>query len=230
MSHNLADLLDQLDSAATGKDRQEMVRLIRETADEESCSFQFKVKQIQPTYVDVENKKYRGGMTVFGELVDERPEYEMEYLHDQNGQQIELLLPRWCNREVSRWKEGEPIGCSGNLQDWDATDDRYQLLVTEVPFYSLAGKLLIWSLALVFVWWWFWPLWANYKVVYLAIPVGLVVWAIAAWQGNEGLAENAFLMLVILGPFGLFLRCYGYYVKRVLEIETGDEAEVEEES
>ena len=36
MSHNLADLLDQLDSARTGKDRQEMVRLIRETAGEES--------------------------------------------------------------------------------------------------------------------------------------------------------------------------------------------------
>ena len=229
MSHNLADLLDQLDSARTGKDRQEMVRLIRETAGEESCSFEFKVKEIQPTYGDVENKKYRGGMTVLGELVDERPEYEMEYLHDQNGQQIELLLPKWCNREVSRWKEGEPFGCSGNLQDWDATDDRYQLLVTEVPFYSLAGKLLIWSLALVFVWWWFWPLWAIYKVVYLAIPVGLVVWAVAAFQGHEALARDVFMLLVILGPLGLFLRFYAYYVNQVWN-EKGAEDQAEEES
>jgi len=232
--HDLADLLDQLDSAATGKDRQEMVRLIRETADEESCSFQFKVKQIQPTYVDVQDKKYRGGTTVIGELVDFRPEYVseegVEYLHDQSGQQLELLLPRWCNKGVSRWKKGEEIGCQGHLQGWDASDDRYQLIVTGVPFYSLPVKLLIWTLSLLLFWWWWWPVWAIYKVVYVAIPVGLVVWAIAAWQGNEGLAENAFLMLVILGPFGLFLRCYGYYVKRVLEIETGDEAEVEEES
>ena len=115
MIHDLADLLDQLDSARTGKDRQEMIRLIRKVSGEESCAFEFKVKEIQPTYGDVENKKYRGGMTVLGELVDERPEYEMEYLHDQGGQQIELLLPKWCNREVSRWKKGEHFGCQGYL-------------------------------------------------------------------------------------------------------------------
>ena len=64
----------------------------------------------------------------------------------------------------------------------------------------------------------------------MAIPLGLAVWAIAAWQGNEGLAKDVFMMLVTLGPLGLFLRFYAYYVKRVVEIETGDEAEAEEES
>ena len=64
----------------------------------------------------------------------------------------------------------------------------------------------------------------------MAIPLGLAVWAIAAWQGNEGLAKDVFMMLVILGPLGLFLRFYAYYVSRVFEIETGDEAEAEEES
>ena len=47
MIHDLADLLDQLDSAATGKDRQEMVRLIQEMSGEESCTFEFKIKEIQ---------------------------------------------------------------------------------------------------------------------------------------------------------------------------------------
>ena len=234
MIHDLADLLDQLDSAATGKDRQEMVRLIQEMSGEESCTFEFKIKEIQPTYDDVQDKKYHGGMTVMAELVDFRPGYEpeceVEYLHDQSGQQLELLLPRWCNRGVGAWKKGDQIGCQGHLQGWDANDNCYQLLVTGVPFYSRLGKLLIWTLALLFFWWWWWPVWALYKVVYVAIPVGLVVWAIAAWQGHEGLAENAFWMLVCLGPLGLFLRCYGYFVKRVLEIETGDEDETEEES
>ena len=55
-----------------------MIRLIPETAGEESCTFEFKVKQIQLTYSDDQDKKYRGGTTVIGELVDERPECEME--------------------------------------------------------------------------------------------------------------------------------------------------------
>ena len=227
MVHDLADLLDQLDSAATGEDRQEMIRLIRETAGEESCTFEFKVKQIQPTYSDDQDKKYRGGTMVIGELVDERPEYEMEYLHDQSGQQLELVLPKWCNRGVSRWKKGEHIVCQGHLHGWDATDDRYQLLVTGVPFYSFAGKLLIWTLALIFVWWWWYPLWLIHKVVYVVIPLGLAVWAIAAWQGNEGLAEDALIMLVVVAPLGLMLRFYVWAINLRLK---ADEAQAEEES
>jgi hypothetical protein len=230
MIHDLADLLDLLESRRTGKDQKELLGLIREAAGEESCWFEFKVKQIQPTYSDVQEKKYRGGTTVIGELVDDRSEYTEEYVHDQSGQQIELLLPKWCNREVSRWKKGELFGCSGHLHGWDASDDRYQLLVTKVPFYSLGGKLLIWTLALLFFWWWWWPVWAIYKVVYVAIPVGLVVWAIAAFQGHEELARDVFMLLVILGPFGLFLRFYAYYVNRVLGNETGVEDQAEEES
>ena len=115
MIHALADLLDLLESRRTGKDQKELLHLIREAAGEESCMFEFKVKQIQPTYSDVQEKKYRGGTTVIGELVDDRSEYSEEYVHDQSGQQIELLLPKWCNREVSRWKKGEHFGCQGYL-------------------------------------------------------------------------------------------------------------------
>ena len=149
MSHDLADLLDQLDSARTGKDRQEMIRLM---SDEDSCYFTFKVKEIQPTYSDAGDETFRGGTTVIGELIDERIEYEMEYLHDQNGQQVELLLPKRWNRRVSRWKEGELLCYSGNLHDWDATDDRYQLLATKIPGFSLVGKLVVWTLALLLFW------------------------------------------------------------------------------
>ena len=64
----------------------------------------------------------------------------------------------------------------------------------------------------------------------MAIPVGLVVWAIAAFQGHEELAKDVFMLLVILGPFGLFLRCYAYYINRVFGNETGVEDQAEEES
>ena len=84
-------------------------------------------------------------------------------------------------------------------------------------------------MALLFFWWWWWPVWAIYKVVYVAIPVGLVVWAIAAFQGHEELARDVFMLLVILGPFGLFLRFYAFYVNRVWN-ETGVEDQAEEES
>jgi hypothetical protein len=231
MVHDLADLLDQLDSAATGKDRQEMFRLIREASGEDTCCVMFKVKEIQPTYSDAGDEMFRGGTTVIGELVDERPEYEMEYLHDQSGQKIELLLPKRWNRRVSRWKEGEPIYCSGRLHGWDATDDRYQLLGTKIPGLSLAGKLLVWTLALVFFWWWWYPLWLIHKVVYVAIPLGLAVWAIAAWQGNEGLAEDALIMLVVVAPLGLMLRFYVWAINlRLKADEAAEEAQAEEES
>jgi hypothetical protein len=232
MIYDLADLLDQLDSARTGADRQEMLRLIREVSDEDSCCFTFKVKEIQPTYSDAGDENCRGGTTVIGELIDERSEYEMEYLHDQNGQQIELLLPKRWNRRVSRWKEGELIFCSGNLHDWDATDDRYQLLATKIPGFSLVGKLVVWTLVLLFFWWWWWPAWAIYKVAYLVIPVGLVAWAISAWQDNEELAAFAFLMLVIVAPLGLFLRFYVWAINLQFKADeaAAEKAQAEEES
>jgi hypothetical protein len=67
-------------------------------------------------------------------------------------------------------------------------------------------------IAAVFVWWWFWPLWLVHKLVYVAIPVGLAVWAVAAWQGNGELAENALMMVLVVAPLGLMLRFYVWAV------------------
>ena len=61
MIHDLADLLDLLESRRKGKDQKERLRRIGETAGEDSCMFEFKVKQIQPTYSGDQAKKYRGG-------------------------------------------------------------------------------------------------------------------------------------------------------------------------
>ena len=63
-------------------------------------------------------------------------------------------------------------------------------------------------LGAVFVWWWYFPLWLVYKFFYVAIPVGLAVWAVAAWQGNGELAQNALLIVIFLVPLGLMLRFY----------------------
>jgi len=213
MPYDLSELLDQLGSQTTRKVRPD---IIQEVPDKNICWFDFVVKDIQPTrsmalsviVADADGRKYRGGTTVIGELVDDRPKDGVEYLHDQSGQQIELFFPKWCNRGVSRWKEDERIGCQGHLHGWDTTDNRYQLLVTKVPFYSLPGKLLIILLSAVFLWWWFYPLWLVHKLVYVAIPVGLAVWAVATWQGNGELAEIALMMLVAVVPLGLMLRFY----------------------
>jgi hypothetical protein len=217
MIHDLSVLLDLLGSQTTGKDRPET---IREMPEKDSCVFEFVVKDIQPTHSmalsvivsDAEGRKYRGGTTVIGELVDDRPKDGTQYLHDQSGQQIELFFPKWCNRGVSRWKKDEHIGCQGHLHGWDTTDNRYQLLVTKVPFFSLTGTLLTYLIAAVFVWWWFYPLWLVHKLVYVAIPVGLTVWAVAAGQGNGELAENALTMVLVVAPLGLMLRFYVWAV------------------
>ena len=213
MPYDLSELLDQLGSQTTGTVRPD---IIQEVPDKNSCWFDFVVKDIQPTrsmalsviVSDAEGRKYRGGTTVIGELVDDRPKDGVEYLHDHSGQQIELFFPKWCNRGVSRWKKDERIGGQGHLHGWDTTDNRYQLLITKVPFYSLPGKLLTILLSAVFFWWWFYPLWLVHKLVYVAIPVGLAVWAVATWQGNGELAEIALMMLVAVVPLGFTLRFY----------------------
>ena len=213
MIHDLPVLLEQRGSRTTGKDRPET---IREIPGKDSCVFEFVVKDIQPTHSvalsmilsDAEGRKYRDGTTVIGELVDSRPEDGIEYRHDQSGQQLELFFPKWCNRGVSRWKMDEHIGCGGHLHGWDTTHNRYQLLVTKVPFYSLIGTLLCYLMAAVFVWWWYYPLWLVHKLVYVAIPAGLAVWGVATWQGHGDLAENALLLVIIVAPLGLMLRFY----------------------
>ena len=92
---------------------------------------------------------------------------------------------------------------------------------------------MVWTLALLLFWWWWWPLWAIYKVAYLVIPVGLVAWAISAWQGNEELADFAFWMLVVVAPLGLFLRFYVWaIINRHFPADeaAAEKAQAEEES
>lgn len=213
MPYDLSTLLDLLGSKTTGKVTSD---INQEVPEDNICWFDFVVKDIQPTHSvvlsinvsDSEGRKYLGGTTVIGELIDDRPKDGEEYVHDQTGQQIELFFPKWCNRGVSRWQKDELVGCQGRLHGWDTAVRRYQLLVTKVPFFSLTGTLLMYLLGAVFVWWWYFPLWLVYKFFYVAIPVGLAVWAVAAWQGNGELAQNALLIVIFLVPLGLMLRFY----------------------
>ncbi|MDG2182380.1 MAG: hypothetical protein P8L78_11850, partial [Mariniblastus sp.] len=108
MPYELVTLLDILGSQPAGKVRSDVNQ---EVPEDNICWFEFVVKDIQPTHsvvlsIDVavaEGRKYLGGTKIIGELVDDRPKDSEEYLHDQNGQQIELFFPKWCNRGVSRW-------------------------------------------------------------------------------------------------------------------------------
>lgn len=229
MPYELATLLDLLGSQPTGKVRSDVNQ---EVPEDNICWFEFVVKDIQPTHsvvlsidvADAEGRKYLGGTKVMGELVDDRPTDSEEYLHDQNGQQIELFFPKWCNRGVSRWQKDEHVGCQGHLHGWDTASRRYQLLVTKVPFFSLTGTLLIYLFSAVFVWWWYFPLWLIYKLFYVAIPVGLAVWGVAAWQGNGELAQNAMLMIIFLTPLGLMLRFYVWAITLTDRIEESEQS------
>ena len=210
MKHDLLDLLDLVTSRETKKDRLEVVQLARENSNKDTYMFSFKIKEIHSTYSYTGNDKYRGGTTIIGELVDERRKDKVEYLHDQNGQQIELMLPKRWNKSVSEWKAGEEIFCSGSkLHDWDEAHDRYQLLATSMPgLLSLPVIILCWAIKIL-IWWPIWiPCWLIYKLVYIAIPVGLVVWAVATKMGDGKLAHDAIMLLVFVTPVGLTLRFY----------------------
>ncbi|MDB4380298.1 hypothetical protein N9Z70_02800 [Mariniblastus sp.] len=99
MPYDLSTLLDLLGSKTTGKVTSD---INQEVPEDNICWFDFVIKDIQPTHSvvlsinvsDSEGRKYLGGTTVIGELIDDRPKDGEEYLHDQTGQQIELFFPK----------------------------------------------------------------------------------------------------------------------------------------
>ncbi|MFP6887077.1 MAG: hypothetical protein VB997_05920 [Opitutales bacterium] len=220
MSHELPVLLDRLGSRKTVEDRLE---LIRDMPDEDTCTFTFAVREIRPWIWFAGNEKFRGGKTVFGELVDKRPEDKMEYLHDQSGQQLQLALPKRWNNLVSHWEKGEEIHCSGHLLGWDATSERYQLLATEIPGSSEAHwVILAWILKIVFAPIWV-PCWLAYKLAYVGIALGLIMGVAGMAMDNVGLAEWGWMMCAVMGSLGLMLRFY------VWAIMMGGSANIEDQ-
>ena len=59
----------------------------------------------------------------------------------------------------------------------------------------------------------FWiPCWLLYKLVYIAIPAGLVAGAVATKMGHGKLVHDSVLPFVLLTGLGLFLRFYIYAI------------------
>ena len=223
MNRKLPMLLDMLGSSATTEDRLALVRLAREESHKDTCTFTLEVEEILPTHSDPEDKEFQGGTTFIGKLVDNRPESEVEHLQDQSDQQLELLLPTRWNKRVSKWKTGDVVDCSGHLHGWDTKDARYQLLATKLPKndlpisdpddLSLRVKVLIWAIKILIVWPIWIPCWIAYKLVYVAIPTGIVLIAIGEVTDNADLTEWGGMMLLFFIPLGLMVRLYVWAFK-----------------
>ena len=77
----------------------------------------------------------------------------------------------------------------------------------------------------------FWiPCWLLYKLVYIAIPAGLVAGAVATKMGHGKLVHDSVLPFVLLTGLGLFLRFYIYAINlRTVDELIGEDAFKEDE-
>ena len=77
----------------------------------------------------------------------------------------------------------------------------------------------------------FWiPCWLLYKLVYIAIPAGLVAGAVATKMGHGKLVHDSVLPFVLLTGLGLFLRFYIYAINlRTVDELIGEDAIKEDE-
>ena len=85
-----------------------------------------------------------------------------------------------------------------------ASDMKHNLLVTVIGWIFKISFVMIWC-----------PCWLLYKLVYIAIPAGLVASAIATKMGHGKLVHDSILPFFLLTGLGLFLRFYIYMINLV---------------
>ena len=86
----------------------------------------------------------------------------------------------------------------------EASDMKHNLLVTVIGWIFKISFVVIWC-----------PCWLLYKLVYIAIPAGLVASAIATKMGHGKLVHDSILPFFLLTGLGLFLRFYIYAINLV---------------
>ncbi|HBI31030.1 MAG TPA: hypothetical protein DDY45_03260, partial [Verrucomicrobiales bacterium] len=86
----------------------------------------------------------------------------------------------------------------------EASDMKHNLLVTVIGWIFKISFVMIWC-----------PCWLLYKLVYIAIPAGLVASAIATKMGHGKLVHDSILPFFLLTGLGLFLRFYIYAINLV---------------
>ena len=100
----------------------------------------------------------------------------------------------------------------------EASDMKHNLLVTVIGWIFKISFVVIWC-----------PCWLLYKLVYIAIPAGLVASAIATKMGHGKLVHDSILPFFLLTGLGLFLRFYIYAINlRPAEEILRDNSEEEE--
>ena len=100
----------------------------------------------------------------------------------------------------------------------EASDMKHNLLVTVIGWIFKISFVMIWC-----------PCWLLYKLVYIAIPAGLVASAIATKMGHGKLVHDSILPFFLLTGLGLFLRFYIYAINlRPAEEILRDNSEEEE--
>ena len=94
---------------------------------------------------------------------------------------------------------------------------------------TLLATIIGWGFMISFGVLWI-PCWLLYKLVYIAIPAGLVAGAVATKMGHGKLVHDSVLPFVLLTGLGLFLRFYIYAInlKTVDELFCEDAIEEEE--
>ena len=83
----------------------------------------------------------------------------------------------------------------------ETSDMKHNLLVTVIGWGFKISFVVIWC-----------PCWLLYKLVYIAIPAGLVAGAIATKMGHGKLVHDSILPFFLLTGLGLFLRFYIYAI------------------
>ena len=225
MPRDLSVLLDQLGPDKTVEDR---MRLVNETSEEDTFDFNLEVHEIKPWTWFAGNEKSRGGKTVLGKLKDGRSKKDfecIEHTYDQSGQGIQLAVPKKWNYIVSDWESRQVVSCSGQLLGWDATNERYQLLATEIQ--GSWDSLLLgvaWILKMLFSPVWI-PCWLAYKFAYIGIALGLGIGVIGMATDNMNLATLGWAASFGFGAIGLVLRLYVWAFKIRWLADTDQESE-----
>ena len=74
--------------------------------------------------------------------------------------------------------------------------------------FSLPVLALVWFIKIVIIWPIYWPCWLAYKIVYVALPLGLVLCIAGNMLDYGTLLVAGFLAVCGVGPIGLMTRFY----------------------
>ena len=96
-------------------------------------------------------------------------------------------------------------------EEYDEGDDE---LSFPIPWW-------LWVIKIVFIWPIYWPCWLVWKIVYVVLPAGLVLFVAGAVLDNESLSNVGAMAVCVVGPLGLMLRLYVW----AINLRFGDTAD-----